>query len=276
MLTLTTDFGDSGYVGAVRGSILAIDPEARIVDLTHGVPPHDVRSGAFALFSAVPYYPEGATHIVVVDPGVGTDRRGIALEAGGHTFVGPDNGVLRPVARKLGGIDRVVELTEDKYVNEDISRTFHGRDVFAPVGAHLNVGVDLADLGRELREDELVDLSFGEPWIEDGTWTTEAVHVDRFGNVTTNIQGGTVLDEAAWGATAVVETKDLRLEAALHRTYRHAEPDEPTLVIGSAGFAELAMREESFADRHGIEVGDDIRIQFLPREDPTEPRADES
>jgi S-adenosylmethionine hydrolase len=275
MLTLTTDFGDSAYVGAVRGAVLDINSEARVVDITHAVPPHDVQSGAFALFSAVPYYPEGTTHVVVVDPGVGTDRRGIALEAGRQTFVGPDNGVLRPVARKLGGIDRVVELTEDKYVNEDISRTFHGRDVFGPVGSHLDLGVELEDLGRELRADELADLSFGEPWIEGGTWTTEAIHVDRFGNVTTNIQGGTVLDESEWGATAVVETGNLRLDADLHRTYRHARPDEPTMVIGSAGFAELAMREDSFADRYGVEVGDEIKIQFLPRKDPTEPPADE-
>jgi len=275
MLTLTTDFGDSAYVGAVRGAILDIDPDGRVVDITHGVPPHDVRSGAFALFSAVPYYPEGTTHVVVVDPGVGTDRRGIALEAGGHTFVGPDNGVLRPVARKLGGVDRVVELTEGKYFDEDISRTFHGRDVFGPVGAHLGVGVELEELGRELREDEIVDLSFGEPRIGEGTWTTEAIDVDRFGNVTTNIQGGTVLDESEWGASAVVETADLRLDAELHRTYRHARPEEPTIVIGSSGFAELAMREESFADRYGVEVGDEIRIQFLPREDPTEPPVEE-
>lgn len=275
MLTLTTDFGDSAYVGAVRGAIVDINPEARVVDITHGVPPHDVQSGAFALFSAVPYYPDGTTHVVVVDPGVGTDRRGIALEAGGHTFVGPDNGVLRPVARKLGGVEQAVELTEGKYIREDVSRTFHGRDIFAPVGSHLDLGVALEELGRELREEELADLSFGEPWISEGTWTTEAVHVDRFGNVTTNIQGGTVLDEAEWGATAVVETSNLRLDADLHRTYRHARPDEPTIVIGSAGFAELAMREDSFADRYGVEVGDEIKIQFLPREDPTEPPAEE-
>lgn len=275
MLTLTTDFGDSAYVGAVRGAVLSLNPDARLADLTHAVDAHDVQAGAFALFSAVPFYPEGTTHVVVVDPGVGTDRRGIALEAGGHTFVGPDNGVLRPVARRLGGIDGVVELTEGKYFNEDISRTFHGRDVFGPVGAHLDLGVELADLGRELRPQEIVDLEFGEPWIQEGTWTTQAVHVDGFGNVTTNIPAGTVLDESEWGATAVVEANDLRFDVSLHKAYGHAEEGEPALVIGSAGFAELALREESFAKRYGVEAGDEIRVQFLPREDPTQPRGEE-
>lgn len=276
MLTLTTDFGDSAYVGAVRGAVLDINPDARIVDITHSVDAHDVQAGAFALFSAVPYYPEATTHVVVVDPGVGTDRRGIALEAGGHRFVGPDNGVLRPVARRLGGIETVVELTEGKYFNEDVSRTFHGRDVFGPVGSHLELGVELEDLGRELRPSEIEDVSFGEPWIEDGIWTTKAIHVDRFGNVTTNVPGATVLDESEWGASAVVETNNLRFDVSLHKAYGHADPDEPTLVIGSAGFAELALQEDEFADRYGVQAGDEIRIQFLPREDPTEPPEEEA
>lgn len=269
MITLTTDFGDSPYVGAVRGAILDIRPEAQILDLTHGVRPHDVMGGAFALFSAAPYYPEGTIHVAVVDPGVGTDRRGIAVEAGGHTFVGPDNGVLLPVARRLG-LGRIVELSEGKYFNEEIAATFHGRDIFGPVAAHVDLGVELASLGRELQPEEIEDLEFGEPWIEDGIWSTHVINVDRFGNVTTNLPGGTVLDESEFGATAVVEANRLRFDAGLHKTYGLAPEGEPMLTIGSAGFAELSMREESFADRYGVDVGDEVRVQFFPREEPTE------
>lgn len=269
MITLTTDFGESPYVGAVRGAILSINPDCRIQDLTHGVRPHDVMGGAFALFSAAPYYPEGTTHVVVVDPGVGTDRRGIALEAGGHRFVGPDNGVLMPVARRLG-LETIVELTEGKYFHEDVSATFHGRDVFGPVAAHLDLGVELDSLGRELREDEVESLEFGEPFIKDGVWRTKAINVDRFGNVTTNLRGSTVLDESEFGATAVIEANRLRFDAGLHRTYGLAPEGEPMLTIGSAGFAELSMREASFAERYGVDVGDEVRLQFMPRETPEE------
>lgn len=268
MITLTTDFGDSPYVGAVRGAILKIHPEARLADLTHSVRDHDVMGGAFALFSAVPYFPQGTSHVAVIDPGVGTDRRGIAIEAGGHRLVGPDNGVLIPVARRLG-IDRIVELTEGKYFHEEISTTFHGRDIFAPVAAHLDLGVDLLSLGRELEPDEIVNLEFGEPWIEDGTWSTQVINVDGFGNVTTNLAAATVLDESEFGASAVVEANHLRFDAELHKTYGLAPEGEPMLTIGSAGFAELSLREESFADRYGVDVGDEVQIQFFPREEPT-------
>lgn len=271
MITLTTDFGDSAYVGAVRGSILSIQPEARLVDITHGVEKHDVQAGAFALFSAAPRFPSGTIHVAVIDPGVGTDRRGIAVKANGHTFIGPDNGVLMPVARRLG-IETIVELQEGKYFREDVSATFHGRDVFGPVAAHLDVGVRLDALGPELSIDDVRMLDFGEPFIKDGIWRSSVVNVDRFGNVTTNLPGGTVLDESEFGASAVVEVNRLRFDVGLHRTYGLAPEGEPMLTIGSAGFAELSMREESFAERYGVQQGDDVRIQFFPREEPTEPR----
>lgn len=274
MITLTTDFGDSAYVGAVRGAILDIQPEARIVDVTHGVAKHDVEAGAFALFSAVPYFPEGSIHVVVVDPGVGTDRRGVAIEAGGHVLVGPDNGVLIPVARRLG-IERIAELTEAKYFHEDVAATFHGRDVFGPVAAHLDLGVDVTSLGRQVDPSTVVSVDFGEPFIQDGIWQAEVIHVDRFGNATTNLPGGTVLDESEFGATATVEANGLRFDVDLHRTYGKGTVGDPMLTISSAGFAELSMREESFADRYGVEAGDEVEIQFFPRETPDEARREE-
>ncbi len=274
MITLTTDFGDSAYVGAVRGSILEIQPEARLADITHNVDAHDVMGGAFALFSAVPYYPQGSTHVVVVDPGVGTDRRGVAIRAGGHTLVGPDNGVLVPVARRLG-IEEIVEVQEGSYFRDEVSATFHGRDVFGPVAAHLDRGAELDDLGPELTRKDIVDLDFGEPSIRDGIWTTKVLNVDRFGNATTNLPGATVLDESEFGASAIVEANRLRFDVNLHRTYGMGPLDEPMLTVGSAGFAELSMREKPFSDRYGVEQGDKVRIQFLPREEPLETAPEE-
>ncbi|MDX1612034.1 MAG: SAM-dependent chlorinase/fluorinase, partial [Candidatus Thermoplasmatota archaeon] len=129
MISLTTDFGSSAYVGAMRGAMLTIHPDARLVDITHDVPAHDVQAGAFALFQAAPFFPDGTVHLAVVDPGVGTERKGIAIEAGGHLLVGPDNGLLLPAARRLG-LGKVFELTEEKHFLKEVSATFHGRDIF--------------------------------------------------------------------------------------------------------------------------------------------------
>lgn len=269
MITLTTDFGDSPYVGAMRGAIASLAPETRLLDITHRVPAHDIVTGAFALFSAVPFYPEGTIHVGVVDPGVGTERMGVAIRAGGQILVGPDNGLLLPAARRLG-IEAVVGLTEGKYWREEVSRTFHGRDVFGPVAAHLANGLDLKDLGATIPESDLVDLSFGEPFVKDGVWKCEVINVDRFGNVTTNLPGGQVIDEAEWGALALVEAHGRRVEVELTQTYGQANPGTPILTIGSAGFAELAMSEDDLADWFSLEIGDEVFIRFVPRAAPRE------
>lgn len=269
MITLTTDFGDEAYVGAMRGAILSIEPEARLVDITHGVPKHDVQSGAFSLYAAVPYFPEGTIHVAVIDPGVGTERKGIAIQAGGHMLIGPDNGLLLPAARRLG-IRSVHELAEPAYFLEQVSRTFHARDIFGPVAAHVAKGVDPQDLGPEMSIVDLEDLGFGEPFIKEGIWTTEVVHVDGFGNATTNLPGSSVLDEVDFGATAVLEIFGERIESTVHATYGDGPGGHPFVTIGSAGLAELAMREESFAQAHGVSAGDEIKVQFLPRTDPVE------
>lgn len=269
MITLTTDFGDAAYIGAMRGAILSVAPESKLVDITHTLPPHDIPAGAYAMFSAVPYYPEGTVHLGVVDPGVGTERRGIAIQAGGQYLVGPDNGLLLPAARRLG-IQQIVELAESKYWRQEISRTFHGRDIFGPVAGHLDQGVDIEDLGPPMDLADLEDLDFGEPIIEEGVWTCEVINIDPFGNVTTNMPGSMVLDEVDFGATAVIESGAERLKAGLYETYGQAAGGHPFVTIGSAGLAELALREASFADTYRVQVGDEIQLQFLPRQDPME------
>ena len=152
LITLLTDFGSrDSYVGVLKGVIAGICPKAAVVDLTHAVPPQDIRAGAFQLLVACPYFPAGSVHLAVVDPGVGTDRPLIAVEAGGHSFVGPDNGLLRWIVERLAGDSwRAVELTEPRYwlaPASEVSHTFHGRDVMAPMAAHLAAGVALERLG---------------------------------------------------------------------------------------------------------------------------------
>lgn len=182
-ITLTTDYGLSdGFVAACHGVIARLAPDIRVIDVTHLVDPGDVRGGSAVLAQAVPYLPP-AVHVAVVDPGVGTARRGIAIGTPGGILVGPDNGLLLPAADALGGIDTVVELTNQDWFAATVSRTFHGRDVFAPVAARLAAGAPLDEAGPEIDPVELVRLPdpvvrVGEGWLE-----AEVVTVDHFGNV---------------------------------------------------------------------------------------------
>ncbi|MBM3153453.1 MAG: SAM-dependent chlorinase/fluorinase, partial [Chloroflexi bacterium] len=154
IISLTTDFGSrDGFVGALKGVIWGICPAAQVADITHDIAPQDILAGAFALWRAYPYFPSGTVHVAVVDPGVGTARRPIAARMGGQTFVGPDNGIFTPIyddARRKGWKTETVQLSNEKYFLPDISRTFHGRDIFSPVAAHLANGADFLDLGPAL------------------------------------------------------------------------------------------------------------------------------
>jgi S-adenosylmethionine hydrolase len=259
IVTLTTDFGTvDGYVGAMKGVILGIAPDARLVDLTHEVPPQDVRSAAFALMRAVPSYPAGSVHCVVVDPGVGTARRPVVLRTSqGQLLVGPDSGVftlfLPPFAERE---PEAFELTESRWWRasvSDISSTFHGRDIFAPVAAHLvsladRGEVELAHFGRFTRE--LTRFDMPEPFEDRGGWGGEVVNVDHFGNAITNLPERLV---AEIGSGATVEVGDH--EFPLVRTYSDIEVGEMCALVGSSGWLEIAERDGSAADRLGLAPG---------------------
>jgi S-adenosylmethionine hydrolase len=181
-LTFLTDFGDTAPA-TCRGVILSIAPTARINDLSHGVRAYGIRDAAFLLWSSLPYQPVGV-HLAVVDPGVGTDRRGIAIEvARGDRLVGPDNGLLVPAAERLGGITAAHVLDRRELWRDSVSHTFHGRDIFAPVAAHLASGVPIAEAGARIDPAELVELVFPEPEIRNGGLDTSVLFVDSFGNV---------------------------------------------------------------------------------------------
>src|SRR5919109_1108696 len=190
VIALLTDFGTRDhYAGAMKGVALGLCPDATLVDITHDIPPHDVLAGAIELAASYKYFPAGTVFLVVVDPGVGSARHGLAAEAGGYRFVAPDNGVLTLVFKEAPP-KRVVELTERRYARPTVSRTFEGRDRFAPAAAWLARGIDLSGLGRQLTSWQM--LSVPAPVVGGRDIVAEVLRVGRFGNLVTNIDRKTL------------------------------------------------------------------------------------
>lgn len=269
IVTITTDFGtQDGYVPAMKGTMLSIAPSARLVDVTHEVDPQDVMESAFVLMSAQPFFPEGTVHLVVVDPGVGTDRRAVALRHGDHWYVGPDNGVF-PLVLDGNTPDAMVELTNpDTWRTPTPSATFHGRDIFAPAAAHLAAGRRLDDLGTPI--DRLEPLHWAQPITDTRTIQGWIVHVDHFGNCVTNIRRSTVAD-AVDLADESPQAEDIPpVEAyvgssvldSIHGTYGDVSEEDPLLLFGSTGFLEVAVNGGNAADLLDIRKGDSIKIVF--------------
>ncbi len=259
LITLLTDFGRrDSYAGVLRGVIAGIYPEAAVVDLTHEVPPQDIRAGAFQLLVACPYFPAGSVHLAVVDPGVGSDRRLIAVEAGGHFFVGPDNGLLRWIVEWLDADSwRAVQLTKPRYwlaPASAVSHTFHGRDIMAPVAAHLAAGVALERLGSAVST--LAGAPLPRPAWDGSRLRGEILHVDHFGNAITNIRRAHV---SAPGGALRMNIRGHRVSGPVE-SYAGAEVGEALVIWGSAGFLELAVREGSAAASLGIGVGDAVWV----------------
>ena len=240
---MTTDFGAGEYIGAMKGAILTVNPEATVVDIDHSIRPHDIRHGAYVLYSAVPYYPFAA-HVGVVDPGVGTKRRAIVCVCEGAFLVGPDNGLLVPAARRLG-LKEVREITNRKLGRPELSDTFHGRDLFAPVAAHLMSGTKVKDVGPTIRD--FVDLDFGQPKKRKGGFDAIVITYDRFGNVVTNIPRP--LAEKAWsfGDHLAVTVGGYEMTVPFVRTYGVVAPGDLLATLSSSGFLEISRREASAA-----------------------------
>jgi S-adenosylmethionine hydrolase len=248
LITLLTDFGVADtYVGQMKASILGVARSSSIVDLTHAVPPQDVFAGAFLLWTAVESFPPGTLHVAVVDPGVGSTRRPMAvLTRRGDILVGPDNGLLMPAAQRLGGIDAAVSLSERKFWRDQTSSTFHGRDIFAPVAGHLALGVRLSDLGP--RVDGLVNLNLPEPNGLDG----QVLHTDTYGNLVTNFA------VHALPPRLTVRLGPHVIPRADH--YAAAAPGELLALVGSAGLLEISVRDGSAAQLTGARRGTPVSL----------------
>ncbi len=286
IITLLTDFG-SLYPAQMKGVILSrLDERARdiaFVDIAHDIPPQDVRAGAFALLSIVRFFPPGTIHIAVVDPGVGTDRAGLAVESGGQLFLGPDNGLLLPAARSLlaaGGSLRAYRIAlplplplpqpqpapsasaignaagagaaggkNPAVLSLPISSTFHGRDVFAPAAALLAQGRSASELGPRVRPK---DLDFGEARRTERGIEATVIYVDSFGNLILNLRKLPAFQ---------VRLKGIKLKRV--RTYAQARRIEPLITLGSHGFAEIAVNQGSAAGAFGLKAGDRIALEEI-------------
>jgi S-adenosylmethionine hydrolase len=253
IITLTTDFGlEDGYVGTMRGIILSIAPGTTLVDLSHQVPPQDVRAGAFVLYQAVPFFPRDTIHLVVVDPGVGSQRRALAVRSSQGTFVAPDNGVLSYVLASTD-IHEAFSLTNPAYQLPQVSATFHGRDIFAPAAAHLVKGVSLTELGP--RAINLVRLALPEPeFTPGGDLIGHVLHIDHFGNLILDVTAGDLAEEVTF------ELAGRRIEG-LSRTFADVAPGGLVAYVGSTrDHVEIALRDGHAAQEIGVEVGEEVLI----------------
>lgn len=256
LIALLTDFGTADhYVGAMRGVVLTICPDATLVDISHEIPPHDVMTGALELAACYRYFPPGTVFLVVVDPGVGSARCGLAAEAAEYRFVAPDNGVLTAVFAEARP-KRVVQLTERRYARPTVSRTFEGRDRFAPAAAWLARGIDCSALGRPAPQ--IHPLQIPVPSATGPELAGEIVRVDRFGNLVSNV------DRRSFDAFH--HGSPIRIEAGGHEigrlvgTYAEIEPGGVAALFGGTEHLEVACNGASAAERLGVRRGDPLRV----------------
>ena len=249
VVALLSDFGGRDhYVGAMKGVILGICPDATLVDITHDIPTHDVLTAGLELAAAYHYFPTGTVFLVVVDPGVGSERRGVAADTGDYRFVAPDNGVLTGVLQESPP-KRVVELTERRYARPTVSRTFEGRDRFAPAAAWVAKGVQLSALGRPLTDYQMLDLPVAE--VDGDRIVGQVLRVDRFGNLVSNINRKT-FDRLAQNGSIQIEVGSHGI-GRLVETYADIGPDEVCALFGSTDHLEFAANSTSAVERLGVD-----------------------
>lgn len=258
-----TDFGyQDEFTGVCRAVIDGVDPSIRVIDVTHGIGAGDIRRGALALASFVSYSAP-AVHLAVVDPGVGTDRRAIAVEAGDHHLVGPDNGLLLIAADRLGGASRAFEISESPYRLTPTHRTFHGRDIFAPVAAELARGLPLDEMGVEVDATGLVRLELPEAKLEGDLLTTHVLTVDHYGNILLDAGPAVILEAFLRdGERVTVEIADRpTVEVPFGAAFGDVNPGYPVLFPDSSGSLSLAVNRGHAAELFGLEPDDELRIR---------------
>jgi S-adenosyl-L-methionine hydrolase (adenosine-forming) len=265
-ITFTSDYGlEDPFVGVCHGVVARVAPRVRVIDVTHAVAPQDVRQGAWALAQAVPYLPR-AVHLAVVDPGVGTGRGMVAVEAGGQVLVGPDNGLLLWAAEALGGVERVHALQNPAYRLEPVSRTFHGRDVFAPAAAHLAAGVEPGELGPELDRGRLVRLERAVARVDGGRVRASVVAVDHFGNLALDLRP----EDLERVGVAAGDPVEVRVGGRAHRlafadTFASVPAGDLVLHEDSFGSLAVAVNLGRAAERLGAGPGDRVEVAPAPQ-----------
>jgi S-adenosylmethionine hydrolase len=262
LITLTTDFGlKDGFVGTLKGVIWSICPQAQIADISHAISPQNVLEGAHVLGRAYAFFPPGTVHVAIVDPGVGTRRRPIAACLGAQFFVGPDNGLFTPMladAEKNGWPVEIVHLTNSDYFLENVSHTFHGRDIFAPVAAYLCTGIPLAQFGPIIRDP--VRLTLPQPEQLPNGWRAHVIAVDVFGNLATDLPAS-----ALAGQTNLIFSLRGREVHGLVASYGHKASGVLVALVDSENFLELAIVNGSAAEVLGAHVGDEVEVVTTSR-----------
>jgi S-adenosyl-L-methionine hydrolase (adenosine-forming) len=261
-----SDFGlADAFVGVCHGVIERIAPGCRVIDLTHDVPPHGVRRGAFLLAQAAPYMPEDAVYLAVVDPGVGSERRSLAVEAeSGAMLVGPDNGVLSLAWEALGGAARARSIEATGVLLDPVSATFHGRDVFAPAAAHLALGMALEEFGPAIELSSLAQLVIPRAETSDGTLRCQVIGADRFGNVELSATEGDLGSAGlANDRMLVIQTPTGEESVERARTFAAVEPGRPALILDSSGWLTIVVNGGSAAKRCGLRTDDTVVVRRL-------------
>lgn len=275
VIALLTDFGlEDAYVGIMKGVMQRILPTAMFIDITHQIRPQQVRQAAFVLMNSYRYFPDGTVFLVVVDPGVGSTRRAIAVQGGGYTFIAPDNGVLSYTLMEMGDV-LSVEITDPDYMLPEISHSFHGRDIFAPAAAHVANGVGIEELGERVHE--FVQLPLPGLWISDHSIRGEIVDIDRFGNLITSVGhlhwqttdslsltpafGDAVPTTSVDAARASVKVGSEHIQG-IQTTFAGTAPGYTLAMVGSSGFLEIAVNQGSAASRLGAAVGDLVEVNL--------------
>ena len=262
LITLLSDFGPGKYVAAMKGVILSINPEVRLIDVDHGISPQNIREGAFVLASVVPYFPAGI-HVAVVDPGVGGPRKPLVIQGERGLLIGPDNGLLLPAAARLGEW-KAYELSNEAYQRKEVAETFHGRDVFAPAAGHLSLGVPPSEMGE--RVSSPVELDFGDYEVTEDTVRGEILFEDRFGNLITNVPGQGLPTWVTFEGQYVLEAGGTH-EVPFVRTYSAHEPGKALLTISSDGYLEIAVNWGHAREIVGVGAGEAFTVRnSLPAE----------
>ena len=261
IVTLTTDFGPSGYVAEMKGVIYSIAPSANIVDITHSIHPQNILEGAHVLRQVAPHFPN-AVHVGVVDPGVGTSRRPILVECERGILIGPDNGLLIPAARRLGLL-RVIHLSKGEFFRKEVSRTFHGRDIFAPVSGHALSGRAPGEMGEEITD--WIGLELDHSSSEEGAIIGKVLHIDRFGNLITNIPADTIKSHFGAGDLMEVKLGGPGYLLQLIETYGDEKEGELIATISSSGHLEISqVGGSAWEQLGGIVPGHEVRLK-LPK-----------
>ena len=255
IITLTTDFGlQDHYVSAMKAAILAIAPDARLVDISHNIPPQDIMAGAWVVRNATMLYPPNTVHLVVIDPGVGTDRSPVAIKIEDQFFVGPDNGIFSLIGEDFEY--EAVVLNKEKFWRKERSNTFHGRDIFAPVAAHLSNGLNISHLGSPL--EKLVTFRWAIPISDKDGIQGWIVHIDRFGNLISNIPEALIKEALNLSQLRIYVGNTILKNIVL--TYSDVPDGEPAAYIGSSGTLEVAINKGNAKEMLGVEKGAQISI----------------